>query len=180
MASREIPSPETLRKLLRYEPETGKLYWLPRDRSLFADNRSFGTWSARFIGKEAGSVKPSRRVMINVWGHMICAHRAAWAIFYGSWPSKCIDHINGDATDNRICNLRDCTQSENMKNARKRQGNTSGVTGVSWDKGTRKWRADLRHKGRTQYIGVFESLEEAATARKQAAKRLGFTDRHGT
>ena len=42
-------------------------------------------------------------------------HHMVWALAYGRWPSQ-IDHINGDKTDNRLCNLREVSASENNKN----------------------------------------------------------------
>ena len=46
----------------------------------------------------------------------ISLHRAVWAICKGRWPKKPLDHINGDEKDNRIENLRECSQSENQLN----------------------------------------------------------------
>src|SRR5690625_5199426 len=53
MADKILPTPEQLRELLRYEPETGKLYWKARPAELFKDKRSHGAWNARYAGKEA-------------------------------------------------------------------------------------------------------------------------------
>lgn len=44
------------------------------------------------------------------------AHRVAWFLHYGKWPTKCIDHINGDRHDNRINNLRDVGHIDNCRN----------------------------------------------------------------
>ena len=46
----------------------------------------------------------------------ISLHRAVWAICKGRWPKKPLDHINGDEKDNRIENLRECSQGENQLN----------------------------------------------------------------
>lgn len=43
-------------------------------------------------------------------------HRIAWFLYHGKWPEKCIDHINGNRSDNRIENLRDISRSENSLN----------------------------------------------------------------
>lgn len=43
-------------------------------------------------------------------------HRVVWAIDKGQWPKMCIDHVNGNKTDNRIGNLREASGSENKRN----------------------------------------------------------------
>ena len=62
----------------------------------------------------------------------ISAHRLAWALAYGRWP-KVIDHVNGDRTDHRLCNLREVTPSENKMNTLYpwKPNTITGVPGVS-------------------------------------------------
>ena len=74
-------------------------------------------------------------------GVRLMAHRVAWAIYYGVWPTGMIDHINGDGLDNRICNLRDVTHKENARNSRRKATNKSGCSGVMRDKHKKKWVA---------------------------------------
>ena len=182
MASRALPSPEVLRQLLRYEPETGKLFWKEREISHF-DHTSdpaaqMARWNSRHAGAEALTCRQH-------WGHMtgsvlginVAAHRVVWAIHHGSWPSEMIDHINGDASDNRIENLRDATPQENSRNQKRRRNNTSGVLGVNRVDG--KWRAQIHHNGRNLTLGRFSTIEEAAAARKEAETMLGYHDNHG-
>lgn len=44
---------ETVRQLIRYEPDTGKLFWLERPREFFKTEASCKSWNKRFAGKEA-------------------------------------------------------------------------------------------------------------------------------
>ncbi len=77
-----------------------------------------------------------------------------------------VDHINGDKLDNRKCNLRICTRSENNGNMRKTRG-ISKYKGVVWHKTDKKWQAQLSKK----YIGYFNSEIEAALAYNEDAKK---------
>lgn len=84
------------------------------------------------------------------------------------------DHINRDKLDNRKCNLRSCTSSENNFNGKVRRDNKSGYKGVHWDKNRRMWLVYIG-KGINGYIGRFKTLNEAVRARKSAEKKLGIT-----
>jgi len=90
-----------------------------------------------------------------------------------------IDHINGDGTDNRIANLREADFISNARNSARSSSNTSGVTGVSWHKETRKWRAYLTINASQIYLGLFESKGEAIHARISAQEDHGFHPNHG-
>ena len=79
-----------------------------------------------------------------------------------------VDHINGIKTDNRRCNLRSATLSENAKNTSFRKNNTSGHMGVY--KVGLKYRAKIQCDNNTIELGRFKSPEEASAAYKKAAK----------
>jgi hypothetical protein len=101
----------------------------PTDGSFIRIKRT----SNRFIGEIVGCLdKSTGYIKLGIGLKVYHAHRLAWLYTYGHLP-KYIDHINGIKHDNRLCNLRDCTNSENMRNSKIRSDNTSGVKGVSWD-----------------------------------------------
>src|SRR3989304_7890749 len=54
-----------------------------------------------------------------------------------------VDHINGDALDNRRENLRIATRQQNQANSNKRKKKTSAYKGVSWCIPRKKWKAKL-------------------------------------
>jgi len=87
-----------------------------------------------------------------------------------------IDHKNKNKLDNRRCNLRVCTNSENCMNRGKTRINTTGYKGVNKDKRRKRknYRARITANNKTYYLGSFEKPEEAGAAYKKAAKQ-----RHG-
>ena len=158
-----------LRARLDYSAETGALYWKNCDLN-----------PSRYRGKEAGYThkrEPYR--LVKVLGAQYKAHRIVWALHYGEFPSGCIDHINGVEGDNRIENLRDCSDSINQKNRRKSKNNTSGVVGVVWHAGTGKWQAQIKTEGKSIYLGLFDDKIKACEARREAEQKYGFSKRHG-
>lgn len=82
-------------------------------------------------------------------------------------PDIIIDHKNGNPLDNRKCNLRKCTKAQNDYNKRMQPYNTSGVTGVTWDKSRNKWQANICYKGKCIHLGRFTNKQDAINARKQ-------------
>lgn len=173
MTQRILPTPEQLRELLRYEPETGKLFWKPRPAEMFSSLRISRTWNSRYAGKEAFTSK---------WGNGYrrggifdidySAHRVIWAMAYGEWPQEEVDHINCIKDDNRICNLRMATSSENKWNSRERGNNSSGFKGVSWDKFRGKWSSKISKSGKSRFLGRFGTAREAAQAYADAADEM--------
>ncbi len=86
-----------------------------------------------------------------------------------------VDHINHDTLDNRRCNLRMCTSSENARNRRKQRRSKAkykGVIYVSDPKydGSRsggvvkRWRAYTRVMGKRIWLGYYATQEGAAAA----------------
>lgn len=107
------------------------------------------------------------------------AHRLAWLYVTGVWPEHQIDHIDGDGLNNRWDNLREVTNQENQQNRKRMSRNTSGVIGVSFDKGMQKWSARIKAAGKYQYLGCYDKLEDAAKARKDAEEKYGFHKSYG-
>lgn len=170
---------EKLKRLLDYHQETGKFFWRERGVSDCADPSRLSGWNTRFAGLEAGRVKShGYRVFSLGVGNLVLAHRAAFAMTHGRWP-KMIDHINGDRGDNRIENLREVTPSENQRNRTKSKNNSSGLSGLRWSKGRKKWDVYAWLGGRSKKIGRFNCFGEAVKARAVALRCAGFSARHG-
>ena len=175
----ELPI-ETLRRLLRYEPETGKLYWLPRIAGFYTKNdATCNAWNARFAGKEAGTPMPGGYIQVLIARRGFRSSRIAWALTHGVWPGECIDHINGIPSDNRLANLRNVSKVENGRNRARSKSNVSGVMGVDWREDFSAWRARIIVDGKQKHLGLFNNFEEAVSARKAAERAYGFHENHG-
>lgn len=167
MAAKPLPCPTVLRQLLRYDPETGKLFWRSnQSRKCRAGSQAFTSMGSH--GYFQGGVG----------GEKYLAHRVIWAMHAGEWPVE-IDHINGDRSDNRLSNLRNVTRSGNMKNQRLSTANTSGFIGVSRFKRDNKWQAKIMVARKCIFLGLFDTPEAAVAARKAAELKYGFHENHG-
>lgn len=163
--------PTSLRQLLRYEPDTGQMFWNVRPASMFPTSGRGGSagcaarWNACHANAEAFCAVNSRgyRTGTLLNAHA-AAHRVAWTLFYGEWPSSEIDHVNGNRADNRISNLRSATPQQNACNRGMRSDNKSGVKGVSWFAASRKWKATIAASGRQHYLGLFHDIADAERA----------------
>jgi hypothetical protein len=139
---------ERLRRLLSYDPETGVFTW-----------RSPGT--GRRVSGIAGCLGGTGYWHINLDNRIYPAQRLAWLYQTGEWPAADIDHINRDRADNRWCNLRAATKSQNSSNRCADFNNTAGFKGVTWYKARRKWQAMITVNGKHIYLGVFDTPHQA-------------------
>lgn len=181
MADRADITPELCRQLLRYDPETGKLYWRERPREMFRDSRGYAAWSARYPGREAFTALSRGYRTGKILDVQFFAHRVAWAIVHGAWPApeSDIDHINGDGCDNRMANLREVSHLQNGRNIKRPTSNTSGYIGVSWDARKRKWAAYIGARETRRFLGYFSTPSEAGQARVAAQLADGYHPNHG-
>ncbi len=157
---------EDLNELMEYLPVTGVLRWKEHVHKKRA-------------GKLVGNLSAGGYVELQCKRHRLYGHRVAWLLVHGEWPKGQLDHINGVRDDNRMENLRDVTNQENHKNQKKHKDNSSGVTGVYWNKRAEKWQAYICVNGRQIYLGVHKYLVDAETARKEAEVEHGYHKNHG-
>jgi len=81
-----------------------------------------------------------------------------------------VDHADGNRLNNQRSNLRICTNSLNQGNRRVIQGRCSQLKGVTWHRKCQKWQAQIKVHGRSRYLGLFNSEEDAARAYLTAAR----------
>ena len=156
-ATRHPATPDELREMLRYDPNTGELFWKITTRN-----------GKGVAGNRAGSFDKSGYRKVNVKYRNYLEHRVSWAIHHGMWPSGLLDHINGDGTDNRIANLRPATGTQNRWNSAANRNNTTGFKGVT--RNGDRFMAQLQTGGRNKNLGRYKTAEEASTAYQRACK----------
>lgn len=179
------PTVEMLRRILRCDCATGKLYWLPRSADLFPEGKhgaahNAAKWNARWAGREALTAVDAWGYRIgSIFGAQYRAHCVVWALTHGSWPEDQVDHINHDKSNGSPDNLRAATHSENGRNQPLHKNNKSGFNGVSWDRHINRWVARIRAEGRYLCLGRFKNIDDAIAARKAANLRYGYHVNHG-
>lgn len=161
-----------LRECFDLDAESGILYWRARPAHHFANAAYAARTNRAFAGKPAmEALNVTGYKCGRLLGKYVLTHRAVWALATGECPVGYIDHINRVKTDNRPCNLRDVSARVNRHNRAIDHRNTSGITGVRWDKKRRKWHAQITCGTEKMHIGLFANLADAAAARKAAEAR---------
>lgn len=151
-------TPARLRELLDYEPLTGEFLWkICRNTTL--------------IGKPAGIWSRGYR-LISIDRCRTGAHRVALAMINDQWPKGEVDHIDGDPSNNRLSNLRDVEGRLNRQNVRRpRAHSITGILGVSMTH-SGKFRATVRHNGKSHYSKSLPTIEEAQAFYLQLKRQL--------
>ena len=119
------------------------------------------------ISKPAGCINDRGYRLIRIKGNNYRAHRLIYQMFNEQWDitdtsrDNSIDHRDNDPLNNNIDNLRVATNSQNGANSVKQKNNTSGTTGVSWNKAAEKWRVQVKLNKKHHWGGYFVNKEDA-------------------
>lgn len=150
------PEPIGLKDYMTYDPETGVFTWVKRRCQM------------AMPGKRV-ECKDNKGYIIFGWkGRNYRAHHVAWWWVTGEMPQGEMDHINNVRDDNRFCNLRKATSTQNNHNRRRPVTNTSGVKGVNWHKHKQQWAARITVNGVRISLGYYHSLDLATQAMRDA------------
>jgi len=167
--ARELPTQKRLLELFDINFKTGSMKWKDSGNT--------------YAGKEAGyfHLSTGRRIM-RVDGRKYLKSRLLYKAASGIDPPDDVDHINRDATDDRLANLRSATHAENMKNQGMNSNNTSGYNGVSPagpNARGKPWKASAIHEGKSVHLGTFDCKHEAGRVAKEYRDSLGYDNTHG-
>ena len=155
MANKPNITAEYIRSIMEYDPETGIFTW-----KLRLSNRTK-------IGNEAGSIDKSGYKKISVKNIDLYCHRLSFLYVNGEWPSLQVDHINGNRSDNRFCNLRLVSKNQNMHNMKSKKTNKLKIKGVS--KRGNKYFSQIVKSNKTFCLGYFDCPAAASFAYQIAA-----------
>lgn len=161
----------TIRELLDYDPDTG----------VFISKVTRGNRCKK--GSVVGAIKYNKSsdknyLVTSIFYKKYYMHRLAFLYMVGKFPKQ-IDHINGNGLDNSWKNLRNVCNQGNQRNRARAKNNTSGVTGVGWDKIRKLWTAQIQVSRKNIHLGKFSNFDDAVQARKSAEVYYKFHKNHG-
>lgn len=143
-----------LRSVISYDEKTGKVFW----KKLTSPRIK--------IGNEAGSKYANGYTYLHLNNTVFMMHRIIWFYYYGEWPESEIDHINGERSDNRICNLRLVTRRQNMQNKKR---NREGLPSGAWfNKEQNRWLSGFGAENKFFHLGSFDNQKDALQAYSNA------------
>jgi len=133
-----------------FEYKDGTLFWK------VSTNRRIKQYSA------AGSTQKDGYVRIKINGVNYYAHRIVFALHNGYMP-ECVDHIDGNRSNNKIENLREANVTLNNWNKKIRSDSKSSHKGVWWHKQSGMWEAVCKVNKKQTTVGRFEKIEDSAS-----------------
>jgi len=92
-------------------------------------------------------------------------------IIMGTESGLELDHISGDALDNRRENLRHVTHQQNLHNKAPNKRGSSQYKGVHWQKDRKRWHSCIMMDGKSVNLGRYKSEQDAAMAYNEAATK---------
>jgi len=146
---------EYVRSILDYDPETGVFRWKHRTDAT-------PQWNSHYAGTIAGTNHWSGYTDIKIQKTSYRAHRIAWLWMTGEWPSEQIDHADLNKGNNKWCNLREATHSNNSMNSPIRKDNSSGYKNVEWHNKYKKWCVKIGIENKQVELFATHDLDVAA------------------
>jgi hypothetical protein len=150
---------QLLEELFVWDRENGKFYWKtaprthPRLKGLEAGHEQNGYWVIKINGKNY------RR------------GRLCFLMEHDRFPNEMVDHKNGIGTDDRICNIREATYTQNAWNHATRKKTTNLPMGIRLTKNG-KYLARITANDKKYSLGAYKTIEEAVNVYQQKRREL--------
>ena len=142
-----------LKELLHYDPETGIFTWRAKRSGVIRGNMV------------AGGVNGAGYIHIKIQGKSHKAHRLAFLYMEGYFPEYHVDHKYGIKDDNRWSEISHVTRACNLQNSKLYSSNSSGFSGVNWNKRSKRWLSWAMLNGQSISLGYHPTALDAALAR---------------
>lgn len=167
-----LPTQELLLQLLTYSPSTGKLLWNERPIEMFKTSRACTIWNKKYSGKEAGTISNVKNsdlqyIHISINNKIYRAHMLIWIMIHGNIEGI-IDHIDGNGLNNILINLRDISQSKNIRKCKMRKNNSSGHRGVTLTESGR-YAVCIMIDRKKIHLGRYDDIQYASMIYSTAA-----------
>lgn len=120
-----------------------------------------GVFTSLASGKSIGWKGWKGYVSVAVYDVTYRAHRLAWLYITGEWPKGLLDHRDGDKSNNRFNNLRECTHSQNSANGIGKKNNSGLPRGVRKTHGAKTFKAEISINSRKIHLGCYSTEDEA-------------------
>lgn len=175
-------------KDIEFRKRVFELFDIDIDAGVFRRKSSRGS---RAAGEIAGCVRSDGYVHMSIDNKGYLAHRILIFLSNSFWP-ECVDHINGNKSDNRAVNLRAVDYSANGRNQGIGRANKTGIMGVRFRSGRNAYEAYwLDETGRRRHKNFSCDVYGRDGAKKKAAEHrammidelnqlgAGYTAYHG-
>lgn len=154
-----------LKKFYNYDPLTGVVTARLEQHNYYA-------------GEVVGYVANTGYISLSVGCKEYLLHRIIWLYMTGNMPDQ-VDHIDHDRLNNKWDNLREVNNTDNSKNASISKNSSTKINGVSFMKSRGKYRAYITVNRKQISLGLYDTEQEAAKARRDADIKYGFHPNHG-
>ena len=146
--AKQIITQEFLHEYFAYED--GKLFY----------NKKITINSRHKIGNEVGYSTSNKYKSVVIFQKRYYLHRLIFLYHHGHLP-KILDHIDGNILNNKIENLRSCTQQQNTFNSKHKNNSKTGIKNICWNKTKNKYEVFLSVNQKSKYFGSYNDIDYA-------------------
>jgi hypothetical protein len=141
-----------LKEVLSYDKETGLFTWI----------KKLGVRT--IIGDVISAINNSGYIHVQINKKKYLGHRLVWLYEFGEFPIEFIDHVDGNRANNRLSNLREASNSQNMMNRKVNTNSKLKTKGVCFHKKLNKFQVACQKNGKRIFLGTFDNLVDAKNA----------------